>query len=202
MKKRLFIILILGIFFITGCTEFNKSENLLKDNYFESLDKIKFYSNVNYKELDNDKDITEMLSLLKKIEGEKLNLSTLEEKEFLGDSFKLEFKYDDRDKKIISFINNKMFYENNWYLINVDMENLYDNINSKENIDNDRIKTQLKKKERKKTFGKNMLIGKWKYNNDSIIQFTNKELIQKNRIFKYKVNTYTDNKIYLICIFH
>lgn len=150
MKKRLFIILILGIFFITGCTEFNKSENLLKDNYFESLDKIKFYSNVNYKELDNDKDITEMLSLLKKIEGEKLNLSTLEEKEFLGDSFKLEFKYDDRDKKIISFINNKMFYENNWYLINVDMENLYDNINSKENIDNDRIKTQLKKKERKK----------------------------------------------------
>ncbi|MBS4535881.1 hypothetical protein GOQ29_09665 [Clostridium sp. D2Q-14] len=204
MNKKLFIIFIFSIFILaSGCSQYGNFQGPLKNSYFQDLENIVLYKDINYKKVSDNDNMDEIVSILEKIEGEKIDISTLKESDFIDIPLKIEFNYkdDDNKNKSISFVEDKMLYEDNWYKVDIDTEKLYDDIDSKEKIDSNGKVAKLMGEARKELSKEDALIGKWKYNyNDgsiTIIEITNDEIVQEGRKFKYKINDYTENEIHL-----
>lgn len=205
--KKLSLLLLLSIFILlSGCGNSNSSKGLIGSNYFDDLENIIVYKGVSYKDISDKDAMDKLIYTLKNIEGKKLDVSSLKAEDFTGTSYRIDFIYK-KDTKSISFINNKILYNDIWYKTNTNIENIYENIDLKENIDKNKKKAQLRKDKRKDLPTDNSLIGKWKYDNGTVIaEFTDNEIVhftknndqwKESRRFKYEINSSTDDQVHL-----
>ncbi|MBS4539185.1 hypothetical protein GOQ27_11980 [Clostridium sp. D2Q-11] len=206
-KKIYAVLMLIILIFLSGCDDTDTSQGVIKRGFFEELNTIVIYKDVYYKEV-KDSDIEGFISKLKSLEGESLDTSSLTQDDFQGTAYKIESKYNnDKDLKSISFIGDKMLYEDKWYKLDTSIESLYESIESKENMDKNRKKSKLIKENRKELPIKDALLGLWKYDDDNTgIEFTNNELIhfikkegklEESRRFNYRIDNSTDNQVYI-----
>ncbi|NBI06325.1 hypothetical protein D3Z33_05555 [Senegalia massiliensis] len=197
-KKVCILFICIITSFTIGCSIQNEEQSLIKSTYFEDVDKIIIYKGSAYKQV---QDLKSFKKVLKDIEGKKVNIENLSRDE-TEDRYKIIFTYESSDQeRKISFKGNNMLYDDNWYSIDKNIDEIYNKIDFEEKIDSNLQKSKVKREARKNFKMKDSLLGNWIYDDETYIEFTKKHIIyktkQKDRKFNYKINRIDDNKIFI-----
>lgn len=198
LKKVFILFICIIVLFTVGCSIQNGEQSLIKNSYFEDVDKIIIYKGSAYKQV---QDLKSFKKVLKDIEGKKVNIENLSRDE-TEDRYKIIFTYESSDQeRKISFKGNNMLYDDNWYSIDKNIDEIYNKIDFEEKIDSNLQKSKVKREARKNFKMKDSLLGNWIYDDETYIEFTKKHIIyktkQKDRKFNYKINRIDDNKIFI-----
>lgn len=198
LKKVFILFICIIVLFTVGCSIKSGEQSLIKNSYFEDVDKIIIYKGSAYKQI---QDLESFEKVLKNIEAKKANIENLSRDE-IKDRYKIIFTYENSDiERKISFKGNNMLYDENWYSIDKDINYIYNKIDSKEKIDGNLQRSKVKRESRKNLKTKDSLLGNWIYDDETYMEFTKTHIIyktkQKYRKFNYKINRIDDNKIFI-----